>query len=145
MADLYCALCGAPLDEFSQTELDCCGIAQHVCFFCSDELSPMDPVRRTRVLLTEGRAVAAPDAMHQVLSHIDASEASRRNPAATDFKCLRCGAPMAKLGRKKLQLGEDDPFLETNLWAGVLELDVLRCTSCRKVEFFTPEEENEHG
>lgn len=138
MAKTSCALCGVQLGMFEKKELVCCGETQYFCFFCYDELSPMDHIRRTRVLLKEGRAAANVESMQKVLDRIDAQEAEKRKAESTDLKCIRCGAPMAKIGRKKFQMGEENFFFDSHAWAGSLELDVLKCTACRKVEFFAP-------
>lgn len=54
--------------------------------------------------------------------------------------CLRCGAPMRHVGREKLQLGQTGWFLGNlpNLFAGAIEVDIMICAVCGKVEFFCP-------
>lgn len=54
--------------------------------------------------------------------------------------CLRCGAPLDCLGRKKLQMGEAGLFLGDlpHLFAGALELEIYACPDCGKVEFYRP-------
>lgn len=56
------------------------------------------------------------------------------------LQCLRCGADMEQMARVKLQLGQTGWFLGDlpNLLAGAMEVDVLRCPQCGKVEFFDP-------
>lgn len=139
MAKTPCALCGVPLGMFEKKELVCCGETQIFCFSCYDEMEPLGHIRRTRVLLSEGRAAVNPEHMRKVLARIDAKEDAKRQAESTDLKCIRCSAPMAKVGRKKFQLGEENFFFDSHVWAGSIEFDVLRCTSCRKVEFFSCE------
>ncbi len=143
MAKAQCALCGVPVGMFEKKELVCCGETQNFCFFCYDEMAPLDHIRRTRSLLKEGRAAVNVESMRKVLDRIDAQEAEKRKAEETKLTCTRCGQPMVKLGRKKLQLGEDGLLPSSYIHAGMLELDILSCSACRKVEFFLPEERDE--
>ena len=55
--------------------------------------------------------------------------------------CLRCGGPMIQKVRTELQLGEYG-FLTGhlgNLMSGSLPVDVWVCPTCRKLEFFLPD------
>ena len=140
MSKKSCALCGMPLDLFDSKALTCCGESQGFCLCCYDELSPMDHVRRTRVLLDEGRAPVNVDAMKKVLGMIESKEEEKRKAESSDLKCLRCSAPMAKIGRRKFQMGSETFFFDSHMFDGSMELDVLRCTQCGKVEFFSPKE-----
>ena len=137
MAKKPCALCGMSLGLFEKRELVCCGETQAFCLSCFDEMEPMDHIQRTRVLLKEGRAAVNPDAMRKVLDRIDAKEEAKRKAESTDLTCLRCGTSMVKVGRRKFQMGEEN-FFDTHRWDGSMELDVVRCPSCFKVEFFMP-------
>lgn len=137
MAKEFCALCGVPLDEFDQKDLICCGERQPLCFSCFIELEPMDDLRRTRVLLDEGRAPVNAESMRAFLDRIEETQAAKRS-AVSDLKCLRCGTPMTKLGRKKFQTVGEDLFFDS------MEFEVLQCDKCRKVEFFAPERSS-HG
>lgn len=58
----------------------------------------------------------------------------------SERKCLRCDEQMDFIGREKLQLGEYGAFLGnlSNLISGALELDIVSCPKCGKVEFFRP-------
>ena len=141
MSKKSCALCGMPLDLFDSKALTCCGESQVFCLCCYDELSPMDHVRRTRVLLDEGRAPVNVDAMKKVLGLIESKEEEKRKAESSDLKCLRCSAPMAKIGRRKFQMGSETFFFDSHMFDGSMELDVLRCTKCGKVEFFSPKED----
>ena len=59
------------------------------------------------------------------------------------MKCLRCGEDMRYLSREKLQLGKTGWVLGDlpNLLSGALEVQILVCPKCRKLEFFLAENE----
>jgi len=59
-----------------------------------------------------------------------------------DIKCLRCGVELRHFARERLQLGKTGWILGDlpNLLAGALEVDIMVCPECRKMEFFCPEE-----
>ena len=59
------------------------------------------------------------------------------------MKCLRCGEDMQYLSREKLQLGKTGWVLGDlpNLLSGALEVQILVCPKCRKLEFFLVENE----
>ena len=59
------------------------------------------------------------------------------------MKCLRCGEDMQYLSREKLQLGKTGWVLGDlpNLLSGALEVQILVCPKCRKLEFFLAENE----
>ena len=60
-----------------------------------------------------------------------------------NMKCLRCGEDMQYLSREKLQLGKTGWGLGDlpNLLSGALEVQILVCPKCRKLEFFLAENE----
>ena len=145
MSKKSCALCGMPLGLFESSELTCCGESQIFCLCCFDEMSPLNHIQRTRTLLKEGRAAVNVESMKKSLARIDAEEAAKHLAESTDLKCLRCGSPMVKIGRKKFQMGEQNFFIDTHALAGSMELDVLQCKTCRKVEFFAPEKGANNG
>ena len=53
-------------------------------------------------------------------------------------QCLRCGQPMELLRRAHLQLGKTGWILGDldNLLSGGLDVDILSCPGCGKLEFF---------
>lgn len=57
----------------------------------------------------------------------------------SDFTCLRCGTSMHFAGQQKLQLGKTSWLLGDlpNLMAGALDVSILACPACGKLEFFT--------
>ena len=60
-----------------------------------------------------------------------------------NMKCLRCGENMQYLSREKLQLGKTGWVLGDlpNLLSGALDVQILVCPKCRKLEFFLAENE----
>ena len=57
------------------------------------------------------------------------------------LRCLRCGGTMELLRREFLQLGKTGWVLGDldNLLAGALDVDILCCSDCGKLEFFRGE------
>jgi len=137
MAKAFCALCGIELGMFEKKSLVCCGENQSFCYSCFIEMEPMDHIRRTRVLLSEGRAPVNPEAMAKVLQRIDDKEEAKKKAASTDLTCLRCGIPLRNLGRRWF------PAYTTSMvnyrysdWNS-LELFLLRCDKCGHTEFIS--------
>ena len=58
------------------------------------------------------------------------------------LKCLRCGVELRHFAREKLQLGRTGWILGDlpNLLAGALEVEIMVCPRCRKMEFFCPDD-----
>ena len=56
------------------------------------------------------------------------------------LNCLRCGTEMRFLMQEKLQLGQTGWILGDlgNLVAGALEVTIMVCPDCGKLEFFSP-------
>ena len=65
------------------------------------------------------------------------------------LSCLRCGQDMVFLRREHLQLGKTGLFTGDwgNLLAGALDVAILQCTGCGKLEFFKGDafEEQDEG
>ena len=59
-----------------------------------------------------------------------------------DKNCLRCGVPMRHIMTEKLQLGKTGWILGDlpNLIAGAIDVHILCCPGCGKLEFFRAEE-----
>lgn len=55
------------------------------------------------------------------------------------LSCLRCGKPMRFVGQEKLQLGKTGWLLGDlpNLLSGALEVSIMECPHCGKLEFFS--------
>lgn len=65
------------------------------------------------------------------------------------LSCLRCGRPMEFCRREYLQLGKTGLFTGDwgNLLAGALDVAILQCPGCGKLEFFKGDafEEQDEG
>lgn len=57
------------------------------------------------------------------------------------MNCLRCGSPMGYVGDDQIQLGKTGFFMGSlsNLLSGALDVAIMECPSCGKIEFFNPE------
>ena len=58
------------------------------------------------------------------------------------MNCLRCNTEIKFLSKEKLQLGKTGWLLGDlpNLVAGALEVDIYRCPTCKRLEFFAADE-----
>ena len=134
MAD-KCALCGKKTGLFSQHSLNCGTTTEWFCGDCFDRLYDLSPAQRAQVLLREGKA-ERPDALRAALEQQEAAEKQLR----TGWKCLRCGGEMLRRGRQQFKLGEETFFFSdiNRLASGSMTLEILRCESCGKMEFYDP-------
>lgn len=139
-----CVFCGKKLPRFGRKEVICFGTTQPACASCYDKLIDLPHEERCRLALDSGRAVA-PDIIRTFLAEHEAEAQTKREQTLTDKICLRCDAPMLKMGRQQFQLGEYGLFWGdmAHLMAGSLTLDMLYCEKCRKVEFFLPDGQKE--
>lgn len=57
------------------------------------------------------------------------------------MKCLRCGSQMQYKGTDQIQLGRTGFFIGTlsNLLSGALDVAIIECPDCGKIEFYNPE------
>lgn len=135
-----CIFCDAELSLFNRSTLYSYGTEQPACKDCYKELVKLPADDRARRALATGKAVAA-DLLQQQLAQQEANEASKRARRTSDISCSRCGTPMLKMGQQQFQLGEHSLFFGdlAHLAAGSLTLDLLCCETCRKVEFFLPD------
>lgn len=135
-----CMFCGDELSLLNRTKLYSFGTEQIVCKSCYKEVIKLPADERGRRILATGKAVAA-DLLQQQLAQQEANEASKRARRTSDISCSRCGTPMLKMGQQQFQLGEHSLFFGdlAHLAAGSLTLDLLCCETCRKVEFFLPD------
>ena len=126
----------------------CCTTQQPACKDCHAKLISLSREEQGRRALATGRAVDA-DQLRSFLAMREKNarekaeaEAQARQNRISDKLCPHCSVPMIKMGRQKFQLGEYDPWMGSMslLSAGSLELDVLCCSKCRKVDFFLPED-----
>ncbi len=64
-----------------------------------------------------------------------------------ELKCLRCGSVMKREKRETLQLGQASWLFGTlgNLISGGIDVDIIACPNCGKLEFFAVREKNEEN
>ena len=130
MAD-KCALCGQNTDLISFQSLRCGKRSEWCCRHCADLLGGFTPEYRARVLAEKGdHAACAPEERR----------AAAEKQLRTGWQCLRCGGEMLRRGRQQFKLGEETFFFSdiNRLASGSMTLEILRCESCGKMEFYDP-------
>ena len=144
-----CVFCGKEIGLFGGKYMMCGGVDQWVCGECCPELEELDQRERGERVLATGRAAEPEKIMaflerdRQEVKEAQARQDQARQEVQTDQACLRCGGQMMKYGRKLFHLGEEGlfaPVVRDGFLASWLEVDVLYCEKCRKVEFYLPEE-----
>lgn len=142
-----CVFCGEGLSMLNRKTIYCCTTQQPACKDCYAKLIPLPREEIGRRALATGRAQDA-GALRSYLADREkyaqekaAAEEQARRDKISDRLCPHCGVPTIKMGRQQFQLGEYDFWMGNmaQLAAGSLELDVLCCPQCRKVEFFLPD------
>ena len=148
MENNVCVFCGQELSAFNSKTVYCATTKQPACRTCHKQMLPMSAEDRARRALTTGRA-QDPQVIREYLAQREQierekaeKEAQAKKDRISDKLCLRCGIPMIRMGRQQFQLGEYGLFLGdlAHLAAGSLEVDLIYCENCRKVEFFLPED-----
>ena len=144
-----CIFCGKEIGLFGGRDLICGGVDQPVCGECRPELEELSQRERGERALATGRAAEPERIMdflerdRQKVKETQERQDQARQEAQTDKACLRCGGHMMKYGRKLFHLGEEGlfaPVARDGFLASWLEVEVLYCERCRKVEFYLPEE-----
>ena len=133
-----CTFCGLQLPRFGARELICGSVNQPACRDCYYKYMETSAEERCRLALDSGRA-AAPMAIRDSLSKLERQREEKRQAKLSGMTCLRCGGAMLKMGRHQLQMGEENFFFDTHMFAGSLEVDIHQCEQCRKMEFFAPD------
>lgn len=143
-----CVFCGKEIGLFSRENTVCGGVEQPTCLECYKLLRELSQKERGERALATGRAVD-PERIIANLKKAEQKEKDEqerqekaRQALRTGAKCLRCGGPMERYGRKLLHLGEDGlfgPVARDGLFAAWLEVDVQRCASCGWAEFYLPQ------
>ena len=143
-----CVFCGREIGLFKKENTICGGVEQPTCSECYKLLRDLSQEERGERALATGRAVDP----EQIMANLErakqkAREDQERQEKArqalrTGAKCLRCGGPMERYGRKLLHLGEEGlfgPVARDGLFAAWLEADVQRCAQCGWAEFYLPQ------
>lgn len=143
-----CIFCGRSLGRWERKSLYCGNGTQTVCKECYEKYSPMTNVERGLLAWETGRA----ESREELREFVEQAERTReekqekeredREQKRTGKTCLRCGGEMLDLGSMKLKLGEETFFFSdwNRLASGSLDVQVLRCEDCGKVEFYIPEQ-----
>ena len=140
-----CAFCGAPLGLFGRETLVCGNTSQPVCKECWGNYLDVPDGERVEILLRSGHPVD-PDKLRQSYEAQQRREKEKRAARMSGLACPRCGGAMLRLGRQTFKLGEETLFFSdlNRLASGSLELELLACEGCGKVEFYLPGEEKAH-
>lgn len=135
-----CIFCGKEFGLFGGCLILCGGSDLSVCSACYDQLSPLSPKERAEKALATGRAPNPQELQAWLeqdqawLEEQHARQERARQAISTDKTCLRCGGPMERYGKKRIDVVPQDIFAPT--W---LEVEILRCAQCGKAEFYIPQ------
>lgn len=139
-----CIFCGKELGMFGSKRMLCGNVEQTVCPQCHELMSELSQQERGQRALDTGRA-ENPQGILAYLNRMKEEEQRQeraRQSLRTGDKCLRCGGPMERYGRKTFHLGEEGlfgPVARDGLFAAWLEADILRCAQCGWAEFYLPQ------
>ena len=130
--DTRCVFCGKSISPFRSTNVLCGKTYEPSCLDCSKEMEPRPHLDRCRRALQRGLA-NQPELLREYIEVCESAE--ERRP-----KCLRCGGEMLRRGRQQFKLGEETFFFSdiNRLASGSMTLEILRCESCGKMEFYDP-------
>lgn len=134
--------------RFQKKSLWCGGVSETVCQDCYQKYVPYANEERARLALEEGCPVHRGE-LQQFAERMEAVKEARQRQQAeenqkrvTDKKCLRCGGRMLDCGPMMFKLGEESFFMSDwkRLMDGSLQMQVLCCEDCGKVEFYMSKE-----
>lgn len=142
-----CIFCGRELSILQRKKLHCGGTSQTLCGDCYGTYKTLPAIERAEAALKTGRAEES-EKLREYLKPIyeareqkETEKQQKRENRYSDKKCLRCGGNMLCYGPLTFKLGEETYFLSdlNRLLSGSFTMDVLRCESCGKAEFFIPD------
>ena len=143
-----CLFCGKELTMMQKKKLHCGNTIQTLCGDCYGRYKSLPAVERAEAALNTGRAEDAA-ALKEYLKPIQEArlreEETQRNKHKSRLsgkKCLRCEGELLHYGPITFKLGEETYFFSdiNRLISGSLTMEVLRCASCGKAEFYIPDE-----
>ena len=142
-----CIFCGEGLSLFNRKTLYCCTTEQPTCKDCYAKLVQLPREEQGRRALATNRA-EEPEKIRAYLAQREAAEEKKlqaaqwREAHLIGKLCLRCNAPMVKIGARRFQMYEYESLTDSifNPASDTLLLDVMYCQQCRKVEFFLPDD-----
>ncbi len=133
-----CVFCGKELSVLNRSSVFC-GVNQPACKNCSGRIGNLPFAERCQIALDSGRVE---DATHvqAALDETRVMKEQQRSKVLTEKICLRCGGQMLQYGVETFKLGEETFFFSdlNRLASGAIELALLRCETCGKIEFFDP-------
>lgn len=141
-----CIFCNQPLPFFQWERLSCGTVPQPVCPDCWSKYYDLSPAQLAQTALETGRAVQ-PETVRTWLEQQQArakekqaQEKAKQQALQTNKTCLRCGSPMFRMGTQQFKLGEETFWFSdwNRILSGSLELDLIFCEECGKVEFYLP-------
>lgn len=139
-----CIFCGRELTVMQRKKLHCGGTSQTLCGDCYGKYKPLSAVERAEAALNTGRAEDATklrEYLEPVYEARQRKEEERTAKIKNRFsgkKCLRCDGNMLNYGPLTFKLGEETYFFSdlNRLLSGSLTMEILRCESCGKAEFY---------
>lgn len=139
MANKVCAFCGKSVGFFTRDALFCCNTSQPVCRDCYSQYLNVPDQERAEFLLRSGY----PEDRETLRQNYETQrrwEEEARSARLSGLTCPRCGGAMLRRGRQTFKLGEETLFFSdlNRLASGSLELELLACEKCGKVEFYLP-------
>ncbi len=143
-----CIFCGKILRRFQKKSLHCGNSSELVCSDCFETYEPYNNVERAYLALEQGRPVNR-EGLREFTARMNALKEEKRamreaedKKRVSDKKCLRCDGRMLNYGPITVKLGEETCFMSdiNRLMSGSLDLEILRCENCGKVEFFIPDD-----
>lgn len=133
--DKICAFCGKSLKASDREFLVCGGISQPVCRECRTKHLNTPNEERVERLLRFGWP-EQPEKLKQFLEDRKKQAQAARTARATGLTCLRCGGEMLRY--QHVRLAQYETAALSSYAVGQLEMDVLRCETCGRAEFYLP-------
>jgi len=141
-----CIFCGRELTVMQKKKLYCGNTSQTLCGACYGKYKSLSAPERAEAALKTGRADDAEklraylEPIRQAQMENEEAQKSKNKNRLSGMKCLRCSENMLDYGSVTFKLGEETYFFSdiNRLMSGSLTMNVMRCESCGKVEFFLP-------
>ena len=142
-----CIFCEQELSLMQRKKLACGNTMQILCSNCYEQYKSIPFIERAEAALRTGRAENEgnlKEYLKQIRSvHAEAEEKQRLKDEQrlSELECLRCHQKMVDHGLLTFKLGEERYFFSDiyRLFSGSLTMNVFRCPSCGKAEFFIPD------
>lgn len=144
-----CIFCSRELTWSQKKKLFCGVSSQILCSNCMEKYQPLTSYERAEAALKTGRADNAEalknyvETVRQAQRKKGEAEKAKEQTFASELECLRCHSMMHYYGPVTFKLGEEHYFFSDiqRLMSGSLTVNVYRCPTCGKAEFFIPDAE----